>query len=90
MLIGIKPAKMDSKLDKPLTHFLLSELHEVSFQKEVKILVSRELVMYFEKLSWMKKLVVYHILHEHSDEAKGKSEVVSVFLNLQSFAGNAN
>ena len=77
-LIGIKAAKINSVLDIPLTHFLPSELDEVSFRKEVKILVSRELVKYFKELSWMKKLVVYHIPHEHSDEAKEKSEVVSV------------
>ena len=65
-------------LDIPVTHFLPSELDEVSFRKEVKILLSRELVKYFEEPSWMNQLVVYHIPHEHSDEAKEKSEVVSV------------
>ena len=30
----------------------------------------------------MKQLVVYHIPHEHSDEAKEKSEVVSVICFL--------
>ena len=77
-LIGIKASKIDNVLDIPLTHFLPSELDEVSFRKEVKTMVSRELVKYFKELSWMKKLVVYHIPHEHSDEAKEKSEVVSV------------
>ena len=30
----------------------------------------------------MKKLVVHHILHKHSDEAKEKSEVVSAICFL--------
>ena len=45
-LTGIKAAKIDSVLDIPLT-LLPSELDEVSFRKEVKIYVSRELVKYF-------------------------------------------
>ena len=77
-LIGVKTAKIGNVLDIPLAHFLPSELDDVSFRKEAKILVSRELVKYFEKLSWMEKLVVYHIPHKQSDEAKEKSEVVSV------------
>ena len=76
-LIGVKAAEIGNVLDIPLAHFLPSELDEVLFRKEAKILVSRELVKYFEELSWMKKLVVYHIPHKHSDEAKEKSEVVS-------------
>ena len=81
-MIGIKAAKIDIVFDIPLTHFLPSELDEVSFRKEVKILVSRELVKYFEELPWIKKLVVYHTPHEHSDEAKEKPEVVSVICFL--------
>ena len=43
-LIRIKVAKVNSVLDIPLTHFLPSELNEVSFRKEVKILVSSEVL----------------------------------------------
>ena len=77
-LIGVKTAEIGNVLDIPLAHFLPSELDDVSFRKEAKILVSRELVKYFEELPWMEKLVVYHIPHKQSDEAKEKSEVVSV------------
>ena len=43
-LIGVKTAEIGNVLDIPLAHFLPSELDDVSFRKEAKILVSRELV----------------------------------------------
>ena len=53
-------------------------MDEFSLREKVKILVSRELIKYFEKLAWMKKFVISHIPHEDKNETKKKSEVVSL------------
>lgn len=81
-LIGVKAPTLDNVLDVPMTHFLPTTDDEASFREEVKVLVSRELIKYFPELSWMKKFVINHIFHEHSKEAKEKSEVVCICLLL--------
>ena len=76
-LIGVKAPKTDV-LDVPITNFLPSKMDAISLREEVKILVWRELIKYFEELIWMKKFVISHIPHEYKNETKKKSEVVSL------------
>ena len=83
-LIGVKAPKT-GVLEIPITNFLPSEMDEFSLQEEVKILVSRELIKYFEELAWMKKFVISHIPHEYKNETKKKSEVVSLSIDTNLF-----
>ena len=84
-LIGVKAPKTDV-LEIPISNFLPSEMDEFSLREQVKILVSRELIIkYFEELAWMKKFVISHIPHEYKNETKKKSEVVSLSIDTNLF-----
>ena len=76
-LTGVKAPKTDV-LEIPISNFLPSEMDEFSLREQVKILVSRELIKYFEELAWMKNFVISHFPHEYKNETKKKSEVVTL------------
>ena len=76
-LIGIKVGKFNNVKDIPVENFIPNKGDEESLKSEVMILVSRDLVKYFEEVKWMEKYVVKHIKHQYSEVATHKSTVVS-------------
>ena len=77
-LIGIKSSNINVK-DVPFSFFIPTKEDEFSLQNEFKILISRDLVVYFEELDWLKKHIVNHIPHEYTKEQTQKSDVVRSF-----------
>jgi len=76
--IGVKTKKYKNVNEIPITYFLPTAQEETTLKEEMKILLLREIVKYFDELSFMKKYVNNHIKHQYSELTTKISEVIPI------------
>ena len=76
-LIGIKARQINNVTDINLRDFIPSQEEEVQFKKDIKFLMTKDLIEYIEDVKWMKEFTPKYLLHNHWAEIQTVSEIVS-------------